>query len=484
MPLVKKTQGFVFACCFIAAFFVWSFFAFAQNEEDCSMDKIEQAETAFTRDDYQALLEKCKKFYEDKTKEMEKSVGKTAAEKKELASAIAGLKSKIGGIDKKISQANSMIKDLTAQIQNTQTSIEKTIGQIGEMQRRLGNLLQMRQEEDKKSTLEILLADGTLSGSFDDLMALESINVNVQDLLKDVKKLETNLESQKSDMDSEKKSLENVVVAQMLSKKETTKQRQEQEKLLQFTEKEYQKYLSEQKDAKEKATKIGNLLFALLEVPEGGIQFEDAVALAKSTAGQVGVRPAFSLAILWQETRIGQLKGGCYLKNASTGDGVYIKSGNSAPKTMSPTRDVPVFLSLVSSLQGLNYLKTDAFSTPVSCCMFKDGKPYGWGGAMGPAQFIPSTWALYADELEKVSGHVASPWNIKDSFFANAIYLKDLGAGAQNYDRELNAALRYFGCSNTWCKTNYGRPVMAAANCFQDYMEKNEMSAACRDLIF
>ena len=50
---------------------------------------------------------------------------------------------------------------------------------------------------------------------------------------------------------------------------------------------------------------------------------------------------------------------------------------------MHPNRDRPVFAVIAQTL-GFN-----PDDLPVS------RKPwYGWGGAMGPAQFIPSTWAL------------------------------------------------------------------------------------------
>jgi hypothetical protein len=223
------------------------------------------------------------------------------------------------------------------------------------------------------------------------------------------------------------------------------------------------------------------MLFQLLEVPEGGIKFEDAVALAKTIAGQTGIRAAFSLGILWQETRIGKVQGGCYLKDTSTGEGVYIKSGNKAPQTMKPSRDVPKFLDLVTALNNAGKLKTDAFSTPVSCCMISGGKYYGWGGAMGPAQFIPSTWMLYASKIEKISGSVpANPWNVRDSFLANALYLKDLGAGSQTYAKELYAAGKYFGDPSS----SYGKSVMKAADCMQGYIDNGSMSDSCQDLIF
>ena len=163
------------------------------------------------------------------------------------------------------------------------------------------------------------------------------------------------------------------------------------------------------------------------------------------------------MAILAQESseHIGANVGGCYLTDFKTGMGTYIKTGKPAPKTMKPERDIPIFLNL------LKKLGKDVKTTPVSCCIFRNGKPWGWGGAMGPAQFIPSTWAIYADQVQRLlkKDRVANPWAIQDSFLASALYLKALGADG-SYRGELNAALGYFGCHTAWCVANYGKPVL------------------------
>jgi len=481
MFLLNKKLFFIVAI--MASFFIlgFSISVKAQDDGDCAWDKIEQGEKSLPKEGFQALLEKCKAYYEEKSVQLEGDIQKTAGNKKTLSNEISTLKSKIKNLDYKISQSSIMVKDLSTQIKSTESSISQTQGQILTTQERLALTLQLRYEEDHKSVVEVLLGERSLSAFFDNLIALENLNMSIQDLLGEIKGLKTNLETQKSAMDGEKKGLESTIALQNLQKSDSATQKKQQENFLKMTEKEYQQYLAQQKDAKDKASKIGSMLFQLLEVPEGGVKFEDAVALAKTIAGQTGIRAAFSLGILWQETRIGKVQGGCYLKDTTTGDGVYIKSGNKAPQTMKPSRDVPKFLDLITALNTAGKLKTDVFSTPVSCCMISGGQYYGWGGAMGPAQFIPSTWDLYSDKIEKISGSVpANPWNVRDSFLANALYLKDLGASSQTYAKEIYAAGRYFGDPFS----SYGKSVMNAATCMQGYIDNGSMSATCQDLIF
>ena len=83
---------------------------------------------------------------------------------------------------------------------------------------------------------------------------------------------------------------------------------------------------------------------------------------------------------------------------------------------MSPTRDVPPFLTITKKL-GI-----DPYNTRVSCPI--EGVP-GWGGAMGPSQFIPSTWMLFASKIaEKMGVSTANPWNPEHAIMATAIYDK------------------------------------------------------------
>ncbi len=470
--------------CFISL----GFFYFANADVldvECQWENIEKGEKNLSKEDYRVLLEKCKVYYEKKSAEIEQDITKTAQEKQNLKNAIYSFSSKINSLNYQIKQSNVMIKDLGNQITDTQTSISKTELKIQEVKEQLSLTLQLRYEEDQKSTIEIMLSERTLSGFFDNLVALEALNMKTQELLGNITELKVNLEGQKDQMGVEKKDLENLVTIQELQKQDNADKKQQQEYFLHLTEKEYQDYIAQKDDATEKATKIGNLLFELIEVPEGGIKFEDAVEIAKGVASQTGVRAAFTLAILWQETRIGKLKGGCYLRDINTGDGVYIKTGNRAPKTMKPTRDVGKFLDIISSLKQAGKLQTDEYHTPVSCCMIQNGSYFGWGGAMGPAQFIASTWMLYKSEIEKKTGDgPANPWNVRDAFFANSLYLRDLGATAQTYEKEMYAALRYFGCTSAWCRTNYGNPVMNVTSCFQQYIDSGSMSVSCRESVF
>ena len=95
---------------------------------------------------------------------------------------------------------------------------------------------------------------------------------------------------------------------------------------------------------------------------------------------------------------------------------------------------------------------------------------------MGPAQFIPSTWALYKNRLAEIIGSAADPWNIRDAFFAAAVYLADVGATKKTYEYEWCAALSYFSgscsLSNQVRYEFYGDSVMALAKQYEEDISK------------
>jgi membrane-bound lytic murein transglycosylase B len=99
----------------------------------------------------------------------------------------------------------------------------------------------------------------------------------------------------------------------------------------------------------------------------------------------------------------------------------------------------------------------------------------GYGGAMGPAQFIPSTWQLVKGRVASMLGiSIANPWEPRDAFMASAIYLDDLGAGTGQYTDERNAACRYYSgraCdSKKPANSFYGDSVSSIATRIQTTM--------------
>ena len=419
------------------------------------------------------LLQQCADYYDQQSTQIAEDLTKTTQQKNTLQSQVSSLKKKIQGLEYQISQSNVMVKGLNLQITDTQDSIDKSTADINDSQRRIGNILRSVNEEDQKSSLIILL-EGSLSDFFDNIAYLENLNSKISDLLDSTKDLKTYLEDQKTKMDGEVDQLQKTIALQSLQKSENEKNKKQQESYLKLTEAQYQQQLKEKQAAESKSAKIKAMLFQMVGVSKVPT-FGEALEVAKSAAQLVGIRPAFLLAVISQESAIGRNVGQCVLVDATTGNGKRISTGAPVIRIMKPTRDVPIFLQLTAALGK------DPYNTPVSCWItaYYRGAPTGWGGAMGPAQFIPSTWNIYADRLKILLGATADPWGVRDSFTASGLYLADLGASAQTPAKESNAASRYYGGSSS-----YARSVMSRAACIQTFIDSGTMSSNCQDLIF
>jgi membrane-bound lytic murein transglycosylase B len=455
-PKKNKLKLAVYFLLFTVVLLIPGFLLAEDLSSACELNAIESQCNSLSPTDCKQLLEKCEQYYTDQSNAIENDMNETAAQKKTLQNTISTLNTKIKNLSYQISQSNLIIKDLGLQITDTESSIDKTSQSIDGTKIKLANILRNIYQEDQKPAVEILFAEEDLSGFFDNLVALQVLNQKSNDLLQSIKTLKTNLENQKSSLDQEKGDLENMVQIQTAQKNQNSQAKSEQEYYLKLTQKEYDNQAAQKQEVDQKAAEIRNRIFALIGVPKAPT-FGEAYDMAKEIEKITGVRPAFLLAVLTQESNLGRNVGQCYLKNPATGSGEVIKTSQAVQKVMSPTRDVSPFLAITKELGR------DAYNTAVSCPM-----SYGWGGAMGPAQFIPSTWMLYRDRLKEINGKPADPWSIKDSFLAAALYLSDYGAKKQTYDGELNAALSYFAGPG-WYKSSYasiykrdyGYPVMA-----------------------
>ncbi len=261
----------------------------------------------------------------------------------------------------------------------------------------------------------------------------------------------TDLEKTKQVYADQLQEQQNLLSIINLQQTKLTQTLQDQSTLLQVTKGKEANYQATLSDTKKKALEIRSRIYNLLGVIQK-VTFGQAVQVAQWASSQTGVRPAFLLAILTQESNLGQNVGTCNRK----GD----PPTKSWKVIMKPDRDQAPFIQITKEL-GL-----DIDTTPVSCPMHdKQGNQVGWGGAMGPAQFIPSTWMGYKTKITAITGKTANPWDIRDAFLAASLKLKADGGGSQS--GEWAAAMRYFSGSTNAAYSFYGDNVIATATQYQ-----------------
>ncbi len=403
-----------------------------------------------------------------------------AALRAELADVEKQIKEQQGILDSKKTEGRSYERDLAvlnAQIKTAQLKIrshELSINKLGkditvksntivslnekidEGKESLSGIVQRTREMDDFTLIEAMLSDQDVSEFFVDVDAYTSIKEDLQLKLNDIRDAKNQTETAKKELDQKRNQEIDLKINVENEQKKIKNAEAEKKKLLALNKNEQLNYQTVIKDKQAQATKIRNQLFKLRDAE--AIKFGDAVVLAKKASAATGVRAAFILAVIQQESNLGANVGQCYLTDAATGAGIRKSSGAAVSNLMKASRDVQPFLTITAGVGR------DPYKTVVSCPL-----SVGYGGAMGPAQFIPSTWILFENRISRNVGRAHSdPWNPEDAFMASGLYLADLGAASQSYTSERNAACRYYsGKSCSGSNTFYGDQVMGRVNTIQ-----------------
>ncbi len=380
---------------------------------------------------------------------------------------IGVLQSRIDAAKKKINQQDITIKKLGKDIKTKEQTISALNKDIEKGKESLEQLIRKTNELDKVTFAHALLSSSTISEFYADVDTFASVKKSVHDSVQDIR-------GTKERTEGVKKELEVKQDEEIDAKKEIEQQKsqieaneKEQKTLLSISKNKEAEYAQIVKDRQAQAAKIRAELFRFRDA--GPIPFGEAYEFAKAAGNATGVRPAYILAILKQETNLGSNVGTCTITDLETGKTKNINSGTVYSNGIHPTRDLPVLQTL------LKQLGRDPLVTRVSC-------PFavGYGGAMGPSQFIPSTWMGLQSRIGAAVGvSVPDPWNPAHAIMATALYVKDLGASAKTYTAEWNAACRYYSgrsCTDPAVKNVfYGNAVMEHVKVIQaniDILEK------------
>ena len=358
-----------------------------------------------------------------------------------------GIQQEISLINAKIKKAELEIQAIEIQIGNLQKRISETKRAIEETQAKveksrvfLSAAIKYYYQLSRKSAIEVVLAEEQLSDYFKDFVYVQKLQGQINKEIVTLRDLNESLNYQKAKMEDQLAEQSDLLSIAQVKRQELAGLRGERQVVLAQTQNQENTVSSQLQESEKTAAQIRTQLVGLAG-GSGPIKFADALRIAQIASNLTGIRPAFLIAILDYESKLGKNVGTC----------TYLEA-------MKPT-DRSLFEQITREL-GF-----DPLSKRVSC------KPwYGWGGAMGPAQFIPSTWMGYRDRVSALTGNKpANPWNITDAFMAAAIKLTDAGAGKQTSQAEWKSAMIYFAGSN-WSKPSlsfYGDDVLVIAARYQ-----------------
>jgi peptidoglycan hydrolase CwlO-like protein len=362
---------------------------------------------------------------------------------KTLNGQIGILNDKIASLNLQIQATNLTIRQLNSQIADTQSQITTTQAQIVSKKAAMGTLMQNLYQNDRISLIEVFLRNPRLSDFWNETQAISLLQDNLRLTVQQITDLQSQLQNQEQQFVASKSDAASAAAYQAAQAQSVVGTKTQKTQLLQETKGQESKYQALLTQTQATAAQIRNRIFQLLG--GGQLSFEDAYQYAQVASNATGIDPAFILAILDRESALGQNVGQCNYKTA-----------------MSPSNQ-PLFLAITASLN------LDPNQMMVSCPN-ADGV---YGGAMGPAQFVPSTWNLYASGVAKITGdNPPSPWNNADAFTATALYLKDGMVGCQAVysavlSQERCTAAKYYAGSRwknyLW---TYGEAVVERAQSF------------------
>ncbi|MCB9806100.1 lytic murein transglycosylase [Candidatus Nomurabacteria bacterium] len=358
-----------------------------------------------------------------------------------------------------INLKNNIIKTLGQDIELKDKTVSELNAKMDRSMDSLAQLIKKTNEQDSISLTEILLANDRLSDFFVNSDTYFEIRGALENLFDEIREIRGLTEEEKKKLEARQVQERDIKAEIEAEKKQVQVKEAEKKNVLAIskqTEKTYEDLLA---DRRAKAATIREALFRLRD--SAGISFGQALEYANEASRATGVRAAFILAILKQESDLGKNVGTCNRPGDPESKKWYnIMPG---PNDGSWRDDQTIFLAITKKL-GL-----DPESTPLSCPIGN-----GWGGAMGPSQFIPYTWNAYDSRIASALGiSTPNPWNPEHAFTATALYVKDLGAAAGGYTAEKTAALKYYAGNNWSLPQNqfYGNQVMAHATEFQEQID-------------
>jgi membrane-bound lytic murein transglycosylase B len=381
------------------------------------------------------------------------------------------LQSEVARLNAQIGSLTTQIKSLSLSIDSTNLGIQETSSAISDGEHRLelhrqamAQYLRETDAVDQMSLSQILLQHNALSDFFDYIHSIQRTQDNLRLAIRSITDLQETLDRRRDDLEAKRTDLERLKGLQELQKKDLAGTKGTKDQLLKTTKGQEVKFQQLVQKTQQDLVRLREQISFLLQ---GGISVEDAVKYAQLAAIGAGIRPAFLLALLETESRLG--------KNVGTGnwrDDMYLCYLRLAD--IAKTADRKAFYRNRAETEKNAFMAvTGKLGLDPDSVKVSREPSYGCGGAMGPAQFIPSTWLGYEGEVIRLTGHnPVSPWNFQDAFTASAIKLARGGATSKDRAGETRAAKAYISgngsCTTTTCNSYASTILRKAAEIEQD----------------
>ncbi len=340
-----------------------------------------------------------------------------------LRNEVDKLEADIAKIELQIQETNLVIQNLDIDISNKETDIGNTQKEADARKKILGNFLQELYEQGSTSDVEMALGSETFSDYFFQSDSFDSFQERTREIYDQYIIVRDKLRHDRDDLIGKKEKQMDLRAMQ-----------NDQQNVLDMQKGAKNSLLGKTQDEKEALSEeMGNLQAQLNALQSLGepITLEQAINAAKYASKLTDVAPEFLLGVLRVESGLG----------TNVGGGRYKKDMNPSQRD--------AFKSICKSLGR------DPDKTPVSkrICYNSKAKDRcgGWGGAMGPAQFMPSTWMGYKSRAEKLTGNKpADPWDLKDSMVAMGLKLAEVDGVTDGNRKAWKKAAGMYLAGSAW----------------------------------
>lgn len=412
------------------------------------------AGTAFAQE--RADLERQLQQLEEEAQTLDRSIQQTQGEVRTLDNEVKTINAEVKRRELEIRRLTLAIRKTGIEIQQKSEGVALLTQKIGKSRAALAGSLFLLSTHEDDDGLSILLKHRSLSDFFSSVHSLERVQSDIQETLDVFKQDRATLEREKEVLEEKREEQRELQSLQEVERRFLAQKKAEKDELLRLTR---GKEAIFQQLLKSKKRDIASLKSQLFYLEKTGVTAEEAVALADKAAKRTGIRTAFLLALLEVETGK-QFEDGVITVGSNLGTGTWKRDlydcyvGLRKPKVAEAEK--AAFFAITEGL-GL-----DPDKMPVS------RRPnYGCGGAMGPAQFLPTTWRRFEARVGTLTGHVPpNPWHVEDAFTAAALFLADSGAATQTVAGEIRAAKTYISgspsCTRYICNTYSSRIISLA----------------------
>ena len=375
----------------------------------------------------------------------QKEIDQKSQREESLSNEIEILGADIRKIELQIEETNLQIANLEGEVSQKETEIGEMQKQVDAKEAMLMSFLEELYEKGEGDTTEIIFTHQSFSDYYAKIESLESVESQIRESHSQLEASRDALKKERNDLVERKIEKENRRGIQRDQERSLEREREMENLLVSQIRNEKTALTQNVEKLKEELNSLQSL--------GAPINMEEAVKSAQYASKLTGVASEFLLGVLRVESGLG----------TNVGGGRYKTDMNPA--------SWDTFKSICKEL-GL-----DPDKTPVSrrACYNREAEDGcgGWGGAMGPAQFMPSTWMGYKSKVEKATGRKpANPWDLEDSLVAMGLKLAAVdGVTSGNRKAWAKAAGMYLAGANWENYSWYSDRVLFYADGYKKIMK-------------